>query len=90
MARQHSIAEARNNLPTLVRVAESGKTIELTRHGESVAVLIGRKEYERLAARTRRFSEAWAEFTREVELSELDIGPDEIFEDVRDERTGWR
>jgi prevent-host-death family protein len=88
MPKQHSIAEARNNLPKLVREAEAGKPIELTRRGESVAVLLGRKEYERLAMRGRRFSEAWSEFAREVDLRDLHIDPDEIFEDVRDPLSG--
>ena len=88
MPKQQSIAEARSNLPQLIREAESGKPIELTRRGKSVAVLIGRKQYERLAGRSRRFSEAWAEFNREVELAKLEINPDEIFDDVRDSRPG--
>ena len=88
MRKQQSIAAARSNLPQLVRRAESRESIELTRRGESVAVLIGRKEYERLATRSRRFSEAWNEFTRDVELSELAIDPDEIFNDLRDMRPG--
>jgi prevent-host-death family protein len=86
--KQQSIAEARSNLPQLVREAEAGEPIELTRRGKSVAVLIGRRQYERLAARSRRFSEAWDEFTHEVELSELAIDPDEIFAGVRDSRPG--
>jgi prevent-host-death family protein len=88
MGKQQSIAAARSNLPQLVRRAESGEAIELTRRGESVAVLIGRKQYERLATRSRRFSEAWNEFAREVELSELAIDPEEIFGDLRDTRPG--
>jgi hypothetical protein len=51
-------------------------------------VLIGRRRYERLATRSRRFSEAWNEFARDVELSELAIDPDEIFSDLRDMRPG--
>lgn len=88
MPKRQSIAEARTNLPQLVREAESGEPIELTRRGESVAVLIGRRQYERLAARSRRFSDAWSEFTQEVALSELEIDPDEVFSDVRDTRPG--
>lgn len=88
MRKQRSIAEARNNLPRLVREVESGEPVELTRRGESVAVLISRKEYERLASRTRRFSEAWDEFTREVDLADLAIDPDDIFGDVRDTGPG--
>lgn len=88
MGKQHSIAEARTNLPRLIREAESGEPIELTRRGESVAVLIGREQYDRLAAGSRNFSEAWDDFTAEFDLSELDIDPDEIFRDVRDTRPG--
>lgn len=88
MDEQHSIAEARNQLPRLVREAESGKAVELTRRGEAVAVLIGRRDYERLAARARRFSEAWDAFTHDVDLKELEIDPDEIFGGVRDKSPG--
>lgn len=88
MRRQQSISDARSNLPQLVREAESGEAIELTRRGESVAVLIGRRQYERLAARSRRFSEAWEEFTRDVELGDLAVDPDEVFDGVRERRPG--
>ena len=88
MAKQHSIAEARNSLPSLVRAAESGKAVELTRRGEPVAVLIGRRQYERLILKYRGFSEAYEEFTREIDLNELAIDPDELFPGVRDQSHG--
>jgi prevent-host-death family protein len=88
VARRHSIADARSNLPKLVRDAEAGKTVELTRRGEPVAVLIGRKHYERLTSELRSFSEVYATFVRDVGLRELAIDPDEIFSSVRDEATG--
>lgn len=84
MRKRQSIAEARSNLPKLVREAEAGEPIELTRRGESVAVLLGRREYERLAMRSRRFSEAWKEFTQVVDLHDARVDPDEIFDKVRD------
>jgi len=88
MDEQHSIAEARSQLPRLVREAESGKAVELTRRGEGVAVLIGRQQYERLVARSRRFSEAWDAFTREFDLQELQIDPEEVFAGVREQSPG--
>jgi prevent-host-death family protein len=88
MSEQYSIAEARSSLPKLVRDAESGKAVELTRKGEGVAVLIGQREYQRLVSRTLRFSEAWDNFAREVDLASLDIDPDEVFADVRDDAPG--
>jgi prevent-host-death family protein len=83
MSERYSIPEARRNLSQLVREAESGKAVELTRRGKGVAVLIGRRQYERLVSRSRRFSEAWKDFCRDVDLTELDIDPDQIFADVR-------
>jgi prevent-host-death family protein len=88
MDEQHSIAEARIQLPRLVREAEAGKAVELTRRGEGVAVLIGRQQYERLVARSRRFSEAWDAFSREFDLQELEIDPDEMFAGARDREPG--
>lgn len=88
MAGKHSIAEARRNFPSLVRDAERGRAVELTRRGEPVAVLMGRREFERLTRVQRGFSEAYREFADEVGLAELGLDPDEVFGDVRDETAG--
>lgn len=88
MAHRNSIAEARSNLPQLVREAETGKVVELTRRGESVAVLIGKKRYEQLTSNLRPFSEVWDEFIRKFPPGEIDVNPDEIFQDVRDNDPG--
>jgi len=88
VTRTHSIAEARNNLPKLIRDAESGKTVEFTRRGEPVAVLIGRKDYDRLTSGRRGFVEAYAAFIRDVDLRELAIDTDAVFGSLRDRTTG--
>lgn len=88
MSDRHSIAEARNNLPRLVRDAEHGKAVELTRRGEPVAVLIGRREFERLTGRYRAFADAFDAFSEKVDLSELAIDPDEVFGGTRDDSHG--
>ena len=90
MGKRHSIAEARSSLPTLVREAESGKTVELTRRGQPVAVLIGKRQYERLTSKQSRFSTVYADFTRGIDLKELAIDPDELFAGARDEIRGRR
>lgn len=41
--------DARHIIPDLIRRAEAGETIELTRYGKAVAVLISSERYERLA-----------------------------------------
>ena len=41
-----TIYDARNNFSSLVRLAESGEPVELTRHEKPVAVIISWEEYE--------------------------------------------
>lgn len=79
MTDKHSIAEARRNLPKLVRVAEQGMTVELTRRGKPVAVLIGCKQFERLASSRRSFVTAYQVFRNESDLTGLALDPDKLF-----------
>lgn len=88
MLEKLSIAEARRNLPSLIREAERGKALELTRRGEPVAVLVGHRMFARLAAGRRGFADAYREFTQEVDLSEAGLDPDALFEGVRASTTG--
>lgn len=88
MTYRHSIAEARSNLPRLVREAERGKAVELTRRGEPVAVLIGRQQFERLTGQYRAFSDAFQEFADKVDIADLAIDPDEVFGGTRDDSRG--
>ena len=83
MAKKHSIAEARTNLPSLVRAAESGRVVELTRRGEPVAVLVGRKSYERMISGNRGFAAAYGDFVEKVDLNELAFDPSEFLAGVR-------
>lgn len=88
MSDRHSIAQARSNLPRLVREAEQGKAVELTRRGEPVAVLIGRREFERLTGRYRSFDETYRVFREAVGLEGLAIDPDAVFAGARDAGPG--
>lgn len=88
VTKKHSIADARSNLPRLVREAEAGEAVELTRRGEPVAVLVGRRQYERLTGQVRNFGAAFDDFSASVSLDELRIDPDEVFGDARDKTAG--
>ena len=88
VANRRSIADARTNLPGLVREAESGRAVELTRRGKPVAVMIGFREYERLTSAHRGFAEAYDEFRRGVDLESLDLDPGELFAETRDRNRG--
>ncbi len=83
MTVQYSIADARRHLPTLVRDAEAGRAVELTRRGAPVAMLIGRRSYERLVAGRPGFAKSFANFASEVGLKELALDPDAIFGGAR-------
>jgi len=88
MIKRYSMAEARSKFRELVRQVRAGKTVELTRRGERVAVLIGPREYERLSRPAQCFSAAWNDFACKIDLSSLDIDPEQVFGDVRDSDPG--
>ena len=68
----------------------TGETVEITRRGELVAVLISCREYKRLTSTFRPFSETYAEFVQDVDLDAPAIDPDELFAGVRDDEQGRR
>lgn len=86
MAKQYSIATARDQLPALVHEAERGKHIQLTRRGKAVAFLISVADYERLASQRASAWDKLQDFRSRHDLS--DLNADEIFEDVRDHSPG--
>ena len=88
MTEKHSISDARRNLSKLIREAEDGTTVELSRRGKPVAVLIGYSDFRRLSANRRGFGAAYRDFTEAVDLSELGLDPDVLFEGVRDRTRG--
>ena len=88
MTDKHSIAEARRNLPKLVRAVEHGMAVELTRRGKPVAVLVGCKRFERLASSRRSFLTAYQVFRNESDLTELALDPDKLFARQREKTPG--
>ena len=88
MSRKYSIAEARNSLPKIVREAEAGRGAALTRRGKSVAVLVGRIDYERLVSGPKSFRDTYQVFCREVDLPALAIDPEAVFGGTRDRAKG--
>lgn len=81
-----SISDAREHLPSLVRDAERGLTVTLTRRGEPVAVLVSTERYRAHAKSSIPWSRALEEFRNAVDLDELDI--ESVYDDVRDRSTG--
>ena len=88
MAQRYSIAEARSRLPRIVDQAESGVEVELTRRGKPVAVLVSRREFERLQGKRVHFGDAYRAFLDTHSLRE--IGVDEGFAAATRDRTPGR
>jgi antitoxin Phd len=84
--RQYSIADARNNLPGIVHAVEKGQSVELTRRGKPVAVLVSIEEYRRLRPK-RDFVDAMDEWRRTHDPEALGITGHE-WDDVRDQSPG--
>ena len=76
MAKQYSIAEARGSLSTIVDQAEAGGSIELTRRGKPVAVVISMRAFERLRSHQADFAEAYKAFLKRYSLEEIGLEDD--------------
>lgn len=71
MDKTYSIAEARNDLSNVVREAEAGRPVTLSRRGRPVAVVVSAGDYSRLAPRRASVAEAIDHF-REANAGALD------------------
>ncbi len=87
MANSYSIAEARDKLARLVHEAEKGVSVEITRRGKAVAVLVSLGEYKKLRGENIGFWEAFENFRDKADLANIGIEP-EVFEDLRDPTKG--
>lgn len=87
----HSIPlfEAKNRLTALVHEAEEGSSIQLTRHGKAVAVLMGNADYAALVDREHSFSTCVDRFRLEWPPDES-LELDDPFADIRSEQGGRR
>jgi prevent-host-death family protein len=73
MSLRYSIAEARARLPRIIDQAEAGVEVELTRRGQPVAVLVSRREFERLRGRRVHFGDAYKKFLETHSLREIGV-----------------
>ncbi len=85
MASHYPITEARANFRKIVESAENGSAVEVTRHGETVAVIVSASQYRRLTGTQRSMASL---------LDELDedFGQDGVesdcFDGLRSKDTG--
>lgn len=89
MVKRYSIAQAKNRLPAIIHEVETTRVIELTRRGQSVAVIMAIQEYDRLLSPGRGFWQAYQAYVENTSLADLQLEPKELFSDLRD-RSGGR
>ncbi|MBO4319608.1 MAG: type II toxin-antitoxin system Phd/YefM family antitoxin [Treponema sp.] len=70
-----TIYEARNKFSSLVKVAESGEPVELTRHDKPVAVIISWEEYKQKCKKKSFF-----DYLEETRAEYADVFDDPDFE----------
>lgn len=87
MGKSVSVAEARQNLARLIRTAERGRAVQITRRGEPVAVLLSASEYLHLKGERPAFQEAVDAVRARLDVDRLGIG-DGDFKGLRDESAG--
>jgi prevent-host-death family protein len=87
MAREYSIAHAKDHLAEAVRSAEAGEPVTLTRRGLPVAVIVSEADYRRLARPRGDFWTALQEFRTTFDGERDGIEP-EYWESLRDRSPG--
>ena len=87
MVKQFSIAEAKGKLPAIIHSVEEGPSVQLTRHGKPVAVLLSIREYELLMLKKKGFWNALIEFRNAIEKEGIKITDDD-FKKLRDTSSG--
>ena len=76
MSHRYSIVEARTSLATIVDQAEAGLTVELTRRGKAVAIVLSLREFERSRTDRIRFAEVYRHFLDTHVLKDIGLEPD--------------
>ena len=77
-----SIYEARNNFSSLVKLAEEGEIVELTRYDKPVAVIMSYEEFENISTKEENWLMKWRK-ENEDQLDDLgfDITPSREYPD---------
>jgi prevent-host-death family protein len=87
MENQFSISKAKDKLPAIVHAVEDGTTVQLTRHGKPVAVLLSITRYMNLSRQKKDFWEALTSFRNSCNSSNL-LTEEDLFSETRDRTEG--
>jgi antitoxin Phd len=87
MTRKVSVAEAKNNLPSIIHEVEQGSKVEITRHGKSVVVVVATGDFARLSEKGKGL---WKDLrkVRNIMASEGIVVEEADFDPLRDTSDG--
>ncbi|MBW4561459.1 MAG: type II toxin-antitoxin system Phd/YefM family antitoxin [Mojavia pulchra JT2-VF2] len=88
VSQQYSIEQLPTNLDKIFQEVEQRESVKITRHGQQVAVILPMAEYARLTHGKTSFRESLEQFRQEIIEEGIEIDPDEVWKDVRNEFTG--
>lgn len=83
----YSIAQTRDKFTSIIHDVEKSCSVEVTRRGKPIAIILSIAEYQRLKGGRQNFWDACQQFRESTNWDEVDVGA-ETFEDVRDHSTG--
>ncbi len=83
---QFAVTDISEHLNDMLHVLETGDSVELTRNGKPVAVLVSVQVYQNFKPKQKDFWDALEEFRQGMDVSSLEIA-DDVF-DVRDSSPG--
>lgn len=87
MKRTFTVAEARTNLPNLLKAVEHGEQVEITRRGRPVAVVLSLSDYHRLGRTSSGFWSAYEAWRADTPPDDLGLAED-YFSNLRDRTPG--
>ncbi|MBM3556466.1 MAG: type II toxin-antitoxin system Phd/YefM family antitoxin [Alphaproteobacteria bacterium] len=80
----YSITEAKKRLAELVRQAEGGRVVRITRRGRRVAVLVSDRDFTRLERPRRKITDHLADWRKEMRKRGIAFATDADFVGLRD------
>lgn len=78
----HSVKEAKNNLSSIIRLAEKGQPQVIKRHDQEVAVVVSLDEWKRLGGKCETLLEFFQRSGLEAILPYLDDRPNDPPRDI--------
>lgn len=85
----YTIAQANNQLSTIVHEAERGTPVSLTRRGKPVVIMLNIDEYSKLCATPNNWWENYLNWHKTANFSDVSNDDmDDVFADVRDRSPG--